>query len=790
MFLLFKTLMFSINLGILAYLSIVLKRHYQASYSMHSWSAIFHILCICWLALRLTFWAYTLLSTSQWYTVTFHLLYWLPNSFEFGAFACLPVFYVQLIQTSDWQYGTVLKPVYISIIAGLCILQIFWAFLAGTHDGADCQFLSAGVDAVASNDNFTHRHLTAVAAADIVGTAHLATLDAHNSMPGGLLPTVSPAIGQPYLSWSRTPAPTFSVSAFQATLRFMGADAEAAGVGPVGSQVPIPGSCYKTEYTGIAPRVIVGLMFLSLALVQGLYGYYLAHMPAMQFRQYFRMPAEILTKINTFLCVSFCTRGLYVLGTLLGMHALPAIPLQVDNDVNWKVAMCFMLWEYIPTLLLVFSLTQPFGESDRAEQSAPSGRQHEYSDLEMVYGDGDEEGGGGGGAGAGGGDAVDKAEGGIQSRARCSSLKRAKREAGWGMSSWMECITPAFLRSPEVGLEGRGGAGRVSRERTGSNLVGAAEGQVDTDGGKGRGAGYRVGSTYGSTGHRSSGAGAAGTASAAAAAAGAASAGGKYHPMLGAAGTSESGSSVGGGCKASDVHRDGERIHAGSLERFSTPASLEPQASWLSSFPAAAAAAAASSSTTTYATSNMNMNIPHPNRPRGLSINTSGQMLDEGQALLALGVTPPAHMAGAMFGRDGSNNSATSVGYGHVGVNGYGMASSNNSDQVASSDGDGGGSSYLATCTTSEALQHTQTDRQNLTIDRQIRRLRGNSIEVMHGPARLRGNSFTASTGSAGTTLASSTSPTKDYSSGAHGSAIGGSGSGKSSRKKEGIVKK
>jgi len=563
-------------------------------------------------------------------------------------------------------------------------VQIWWAFDVWTRDGAECQILSAGVDAVANNENAPEK---------------------------------------------------------QASIN------------------PMNGHCYSSEYTGIAPRVTVGLLFLSLALVQGLYGYHLAHMPPMRFRQIFRLAENLLTKINTFLCISFCIRGLYALGTLLGMHALPAIPLQDGEDVKWNVALSFLLWEYLPTLLLVFSFAQPFGgtyaqSGTHNDQSARSGRRHEYSDLENIvdedddsvhlpvnmYREGyvhtfDHDHSGEMSHSHHGNQSKTSGRRGSQKRARSGDKDEGgdgdgdgDGDGGW-CGGWLDYRTPPFLHSPDS--HRTRGTRERARERADS-VSDADNSQTKSRHMRGlsrgiTGPGSQLAGMYGSVGPRV-GSGASCVDSL--------EENQPYsvtslHPQPQVGTGSDSNAAASGGKGVSPVRqRDGEKIHAGSLERFSTPSSLEPQTSWLSSFPAI------SSSTAAYAPTNMNVPQRLLSGNRVLTINTHpGQMTGEGQALLALGVTPPAHMAGTMFGRDGSSNSNASV-YSHVGVGSY-----ETSEQAASSSG-----SYPAISSSSEALMLTQTDRQNLTIDRQIRRLRGNSVEIqalnIHAPARIRGNSF------------------------------------------------
>ena len=205
-----KAFLFFCDLAILVYISSILFQHSRAGYSMQSWSALFHFMCMIWLILRAIFWLLTLISTTQWDPLTFHLLYWLPNSFEFATFACLPIFYMQLSGTANVNISISqrnadnlwLKNVYIIVTSVVCLSQIVWAIQVQGQGQHGCVGLKDGVDAVANNNNIN------------TDTNANTNTDDNNQ------------------------------------------------------------KCFGTEYTGIAPRVLTGLLFLLLAIIQGMYSYY------------------------------------------------------------------------------------------------------------------------------------------------------------------------------------------------------------------------------------------------------------------------------------------------------------------------------------------------------------------------------------------------------------------------------------------------------------------------------------------------------------------------------------
>jgi hypothetical protein len=66
---------------------------------------------------------------------------------------------------------------------------------------------------------------------------------------------------------------------------------------------------------------------------------------------------QILFGVNTTLFLVFLSRGLYTFGTMFQVYLLPDIPLQADKDVAFVVFLTFMLWDYLPTTLIVVVIT-------------------------------------------------------------------------------------------------------------------------------------------------------------------------------------------------------------------------------------------------------------------------------------------------------------------------------------------------------------------------------------------------------------------------------------------------
>jgi len=116
--------------------------------------------------------------------------------------------------------------------------------------------------------------------------------------------------------------------------------------------------CYHTEYAGNTFRVIAAVCSLLLAIMQGLYGYKIANSDSKNHHEQFLISNQThLGVVNVFLVLSFLSRGVYQLRALQHNYLLPDIPLQGDDDVSLTTFICFEIWDYIPTILLLMTVT-------------------------------------------------------------------------------------------------------------------------------------------------------------------------------------------------------------------------------------------------------------------------------------------------------------------------------------------------------------------------------------------------------------------------------------------------
>ena len=101
-------------------------------------------------------------------------------------------------------------------------------------------------------------------------------------------------------------------------------------------------------------------------------------MDNMQYQRYMITSRSLITLVNGILATSFFSRGLYQLLSMFDILKLPNIPLQVkdnfenfpsypnvvffclfqnDEDVSIAIVICFAVWDYIPVILLLLTVT-------------------------------------------------------------------------------------------------------------------------------------------------------------------------------------------------------------------------------------------------------------------------------------------------------------------------------------------------------------------------------------------------------------------------------------------------
>jgi len=115
--------------------------------------------------------------------------------------------------------------------------------------------------------------------------------------------------------------------------------------------------CFHTEYSSDVFRFVTAVCFTLLALCQGMYALKISNLEKSYYDCHFLLSPKMMFVMNVILVLCFLTKGAYQFGAIFETYFLPDIPLQGSSDVDVAILLTFELWEYIPTLLLVLSVT-------------------------------------------------------------------------------------------------------------------------------------------------------------------------------------------------------------------------------------------------------------------------------------------------------------------------------------------------------------------------------------------------------------------------------------------------
>lgn len=87
------------------------------------------------------------------------------------------------------------------------------------------------------------------------------------------------------------------------------------------------------------------------------YAWKMARLERGQHRRFLIYQPRALAVMNIFLSLIFLSKGVYMMLSLLQVWYLPNIPLEGSEDIGWENFVAFCLWDYLPTVLLLFVVT-------------------------------------------------------------------------------------------------------------------------------------------------------------------------------------------------------------------------------------------------------------------------------------------------------------------------------------------------------------------------------------------------------------------------------------------------
>jgi len=143
---------------------------------------------------------------------------------------------------------------------------------------------------------------------------------------------------------------------------------------------------YQTEFKSEVFRCVTALCFFILTITQSIYGVQLLYLDKQLYDRHFITSREVLAVVNAILVLSFFSRSVYQLLALFHLYTLPTIRLQGSADVPVIIFVVHEFWNYVPTVLLIVTITSRSIRS-KFTQTLPQTRgSHTYID------DGDDDG--------------------------------------------------------------------------------------------------------------------------------------------------------------------------------------------------------------------------------------------------------------------------------------------------------------------------------------------------------------------------------------------------------------
>lgn len=147
-------------------------------------------------------------------------------------------------------------------------------------------------------------------------------------------------------------------------------------------------SCFRTEFTGDMFRSITATCFLFLSFTQGWFGIKLHHLNDWQQLGMIATQKENLTYLNVFLCLSFISRIIYQVMAIFWDFRFANIPLNGSKDVQFMSFLMIILWDYLPTVLLLLYVVSPSLQGGIFAPRARSGSRTFSIDESDPYGRG------------------------------------------------------------------------------------------------------------------------------------------------------------------------------------------------------------------------------------------------------------------------------------------------------------------------------------------------------------------------------------------------------------------
>eukprot|EP00752_Nemacystus_decipiens_P005415 g4909.t1 len=144
---LLKLLLATIDVAVLCLVVALLVSNCRSKqYGVRVWSKAFHVLVFFWLILRGVFWVLAITTRQEWHSISFGLLYWLPNPLQFGSFLLLPMAYSKVLSPSNqWEARSrTVGRAYVTLVSSMLVYMVGFAVAQAVSDNRQLRCVTAG----------------------------------------------------------------------------------------------------------------------------------------------------------------------------------------------------------------------------------------------------------------------------------------------------------------------------------------------------------------------------------------------------------------------------------------------------------------------------------------------------------------------------------------------------------------------------------------------------------------------------------------------------------------------
>ncbi|GMH67506.1 hypothetical protein TrLO_g1649 [Triparma laevis f. longispina] len=332
-----KTSLLTLNSLLLSLLLYLLHRHTRQSHSKSSWSFIFLVTSLSWVLLREGFFVCTLTIPQKWTSTQFYLLYWLPSPLQFSSFMILPLFYAEIYhRRSNLVYKWLIRPFFLALEVGMVAYMVAWSWIESMRENEEFECASE-----VHKNLHHHSHHTKIPSPHTSSSS-----SSHNT------PTTHTT------RYLRSSSHHHDYYYTEPTDDDYTLDDDYTTTHPLPHHpLPSPIRCVKYDYSSSSFRILTSISFFLLAIVLSVYSPLVQKKLSTSTPRRRRFKTKTMGKFNDWMLVTvFLSRSIYHLLLLLSVIHLPEMSLKRGTDLRWEIGLIFVMWDYVPTFLVLHKM--------------------------------------------------------------------------------------------------------------------------------------------------------------------------------------------------------------------------------------------------------------------------------------------------------------------------------------------------------------------------------------------------------------------------------------------------